>query len=96
MKVTKEQLEDIRRASKNDVVGPVKLLEDVNADYESSKYVSMHDVVVMDTSLYPIRYWRLCWDVTQEDDPELLHDSLIITPVKPKVVHTIEYVETED
>ena len=96
LKISNEQLEDIRRASKYDVVGPVKLVEDINSDYEVSKHVSFHDVVVVYTEGFPNTFHRVHWEVTKEYDPELDYDSLTIMPVKPKVVQTIEYVEVED
>lgn len=91
LQVTQEQLETIRRGTKGTVVDDIELAENVNGDYESSKYISMHDVVVLDTGTGD--FYRLCWDVTKEDDPELLYETLVIHPVRPVPVNTVVYKE---
>lgn len=65
------------------------MMTDVESDYEKSKYVSLHNVVIRDLqSLGGGRYYRLSWERTKEDDPEIVEDSVESVSVKP-VTHTV-------
>lgn len=93
MKLTKDQVKDLRRAQVGSHAswypGPVVIDHEPGA-YAESKYITFHSMILKD---HDEEYYRVYYEYTKEDDSELVEDSIEIRRVVPHVVNTIEYRE---
>lgn len=79
-------IQKIHRSREGDTVqdstSKYRLMTPVESDYEQSKYVSFHDVVLQ--VAHSETYLKMSWEVTQEDDPEIVEDSVSVKKVLPR------------
>jgi len=72
------------------------MMTDVESDYEQSKYVSFHNVVVQADHMQDVKtYYHMSWHRTKEDDPEIVEDSVEVVEVRPETVTITDWVPLE-